>query len=146
MSITVRPLAPADRALWDGLWRAYLDFYKTELPADIYDLKFARMLNPDPRDGFGLVAVRDGRLVGLVHYIFHVHGWRAEDVVYLQDLFTHPDVRGMGAGRMLIEAVYSAADAAGCPTVYWNTQHFNEAGRRLYDKVATKTDFIKYQR
>jgi GNAT superfamily N-acetyltransferase len=55
-------------------------------------------------------------------------------------------VRGTGAGRALIEAVYAAGDAAGCPTVYWMTQDFNAAGRRLYDRVAKLTPFIKYQR
>ena len=45
-----------------------------------------------------------------------------------------------------LEAVYEAADAAGAPSVYWLTQHFNEAGRRLYDKVGTLSPFIKYDR
>ena len=27
------------------------------------------------------------------------------------------------------EAIYAAADEAGCPSVYWLTQHLNKAGR-----------------
>ena len=88
----------------------------------------------------------DGEPVGLAHYLFQRHGWRAEDVTYLQDLFVKPEVRGTGVGRGLIEAVYAAADDAGCPTVYWMTEHDNEAGRRLYDRMATVTKFIKYWR
>ena len=38
------------------------------------------------------------------------------------------------------------ADDYGCSSTYWLTQDFNEAGRRLYDKVAKLTPFIKYQR
>ena len=49
-------------------------------------------------------------------------------------------------GRALIEAVYAAADAEGTPSVYWTTQHFNEVGRRLYDRVGRLTPFIKYER
>jgi hypothetical protein len=30
--------------------------------------------------------------------------------------------------------------------VYWLTQHFNEAGRRLYDRVGELTPFIRYDR
>ncbi|MGX1306119.1 GNAT superfamily N-acetyltransferase [Amorphus suaedae] len=67
-------------------------------------------------------------------------------VCYLQDLFVSPDVRGSGAGRALIEAVYEAADAAGAEQVYWLTQTFNETARRLYDRVASVTPFIKYRR
>ncbi|MDX1733577.1 MAG: GNAT family N-acetyltransferase, partial [Halioglobus sp.] len=61
-------------------------------------------------------------------------------------LYVDASQRGSGAGRALIEAVYAAADAAGCPTVYWTTQHFNAAGRALYDRVGVQTPFIKYSR
>ena len=84
--------------------------------------------------------------MGLTHYLFHRHGWRIENVVYLQDLYVDPEVRGTGAGRALIEAVYRAADEAGCPSVYWLTQDFNSTARQLYDRIATVTPFIKYQR
>ena len=36
-------------------------------------------------------------------------GWRIENVVYLQDLYVDPEVRGTGAGRALIEAVAQSA-------------------------------------
>jgi GNAT superfamily N-acetyltransferase len=67
-------------------------------------------------------------------------------VCYLQDLYTVPMCRGQGLGRALIEAVYQAADAHGTPTVYWLTQDFNHTARQLYDRVATLTPFIKYNR
>lgn len=88
----------------------------------------------------------DGKLVGLTHYLFHRHGWKVEDTCYLQDLYADPDVRGMGVGRALIEAVYAAADAAGAPSVYWLTQDFNHTARQLYDRIGTKSPFIKYTR
>lgn len=144
--LRIRPLDADDCAAWAALWRAYLAFYGTERPAEIYDLTFARNLDPAQPAQNCLVADLDGALIGLVHYIFHPHNWQAEDVCYLQDLFTAPEARGKGVGRGLIEAVYKAADAAGCPNVYWTTQEFNYAGRMLYDQVGTKTPFIKYQR
>ena len=84
--------------------------------------------------------------MGLVHYIYHAHNWRVEDVCYLQDLYADPEVRGQGIGRALIEAVYRAADDNGTPAVYWLTQEFNHTARRLYDRIGTLTPFIKYQR
>jgi GNAT superfamily N-acetyltransferase len=94
----------------------------------------------------GLIATLDGRPVGLVHYLFHRHGWKIENVCYLQDLYADPEVRGKGIGRALIEAVYAAADAEGCPSVYWLTQDFNETARRLYDRIGKLTPFVKYSR
>ena len=57
-----------------------------------------------------IVAVGAGKIVGLVHFIFHPHNWKIEDVCYLQDLYVSDTLRGQGIGRLLIEAVYDEAD------------------------------------
>ncbi|MDW4497697.1 GNAT family N-acetyltransferase [Sulfitobacter sp. D35] len=145
-ALEVRPLQASDKADWSRLWAAYLAFYETSRPQEIHDLYFERLMGDDPQDFSGLVAVLDGRLVGLTHYLFHRHGWSVENVCYLQDLYADPDVRGMGIGRALIEAVYAAADAAGAPNVYWLTQDSNATARRLYDRIGTLTPFVKYNR
>jgi GNAT superfamily N-acetyltransferase len=146
VSVAVRPLAPDDEPEWRTLWRAYLAFYETELPEAVYRTTFDRLTDPTFTDLHGLVALDDGRPVGLAHYIFHRHGWQIEDVTYLQDLYVEPGTRGTGAGRALIEAVYAAADTAGRPNVYWLTQVDNVTARRLYDRIGTATPFIKYKR
>ena len=146
MSVTIRPLTAGDRADWARLWTGYLEYYKTSVPEAVYDSTFARLLGDDPQDFNGLLAEVDGRPVGLVHYLFHRHNWKIENVCYLQDLYADPSVRGQGVGRALIEAVYAAADANGTPAVYWLTQDFNETARRLYDRVAQVTPFIRYNR
>ncbi len=146
VSVTIRALEARDRAEWARLWEGYLAFYETALPEAVYDSTFARLLGDDVRDYNCLVAERDGQLVGLTHYLFHRHGWKIEEVCYLQDLYADPAVRGQGVGRKLIEAVYAAADAAGAPTVYWLTQDFNVTARQLYDRIGVLTPFIKYQR
>lgn len=146
MAPRIRPLTATDQPEWHRLWTAYLAFYETTLPEAVFETTFARLLDPaHPRQN-ALVAELDGRLVGLVHYIFHPHNWRIEDVCYLQDLYVDPGTRGTGAGRALIEAVYAAADANGTPAVYWLTQEFNTPARQLYDRIARVTPFIKYQR
>lgn len=145
-AVRVRSLVSGDRTEWGRLWHDYLAFYETSRPDDIFDLFFSRLLGDDPQDFHGLVAERDGRAVGLVHFLFHRHGWRAENVCYLQDLYAEPDQRGAGIGRALIEAVYAAADAAGAPQVYWLTQEHNTQARHLYDRIGRVTPFIKYDR
>ena len=144
--ITIRPLRPEDRIEWARLWTGYLEYYKTSVPEAVYDSTFARLLGDDPQDFSCLIAEDDGRPVGLVHFLFHRHNWKIENVCYLQDLYTDPSVRGQGAGRALIEAVYAAADANGTPAVYWLTQDFNAEGRRLYDRIGQVTPFIRYNR
>ena len=145
-ALIVRPLSLSDRPQWDDLWAAYLEFYQTSRPKEVFDAYFERLLGTDPHDYNGLVAETGGKLVGLTHYLFHRHGWRIENVCYLQDLYADPSVRGRGIGRKLIEAVYAAADAAGAPSVYWLTQEFNSEARKLYDRIGTVTPFVKYER
>ncbi|MEL6451328.1 MAG: GNAT family N-acetyltransferase [Pseudomonadota bacterium] len=145
-ALIVRPLSLSDRPQWNALWAAYLAFYDTTRPKEVYDTAFARMIGADPQDFNGLVAEQNGTLVGLAHYLFHRHGWSVENTCYLQDLYAAPSVRGTGVGRKLIEAVYAAADAAGVASVYWLTQEFNTTARTLYDRVGTLTPFVKYQR
>lgn len=146
MPITIRPVQPDDKPQWRALWTAYLEFYETSVADEVYETTFDRLLNPDKPDQNGLLAFDGDRAVGLVHYIYHPHNWRIEDVCYLQDLYADPAVRGQGVGRALIEAVYAEADANGTPSVYWLTQDFNTQARKLYDRIATLTPFIKYQR
>lgn len=142
---TVRPLAVSDEADWRRLWTGYLTFYETTRPEAVYARTWGRLHDPaEPMHG--LVAERDGAVMGLCHIIYHRHCWHEADVCYLQDLFVDPAVRGSGAGRALIEAVYAAADAAGAPMVYWLTQEFNYAGRMLYDRIGQRTPFIRYVR
>lgn len=145
-ALEISPLKAGDEAAWRALWTAYLAFYETELAEAVYASTWARLLGDQPYDPNGLIAHRQGVAVGLVHYMFHRHCWRTENVCYLQDLYAAPAERGTGVGRALIDAVYAAADDAGCPNVYWLTQQSNTTARRLYDRIGVATEFIKYQR
>lgn len=144
--LVIRPVEPGDAAEWRRLWAGYLQYYETVLPEQVYATTFARLLAGGPKEFRGLIALRDGRPVGLVHFLFHRSSWAVEEVCYLQDLYTDPEMRGGGVARALIEAVYAAADAAGCPTVYWFTQDFNARARRLYDRIGVLTPFVRYGR
>jgi GNAT superfamily N-acetyltransferase len=147
MSRTViRPLHADDEGEWRRLWTAYLAFYETVLPEEVFASTFARLTGEAAGEFRGLIATVDGRPVGLAHYLFHRSCWTVGDICYLQDLYADPEVRGSGIGRALIESVYAKAREAGAPEVYWMTQDFNATARRLYDRIADKTPFIIYQK
>ncbi len=145
----VRPVSRDDFDQWLPLWDGYNAFYgreaDTALPRAITDVLWERFFDPN-EPVHGLVAADGDRLVGLAHYLFHRNTTQMNLSCYMQDLFTSPGVRGQGIGRSLIEGVYLAADAAGSGRVYWHTQDTNEAGRRLYDKMAEHAGFIVYVR
>lgn len=142
----IRPLAAADQVAWRVLWRDYLAFYRTERPVAVYDTSFARLLSPDPAEFRGQVAVANGKLVGLVHYLYLRTNWATRNTCYLQDLYADPSVRGTGVGRALIQAVCAAVDRDDVQGPYWFTAADNATARQLYDRVGVKTRFIRYCR
>jgi GNAT superfamily N-acetyltransferase len=143
-ALSIRPLAVSDRTQWDRLWRGYLEFYETSLPPHVSDVTFGRLLKAS-EPIHGLVAEADNRIVGFAHYLLHRSTW-SDSYCYLEDLFAAPAMRGIGIGRALIEAVEAAAREAGATRLYWVTRADNAVARRLYDRVATATDFVQYRK
>src|SRR5258706_8009416 len=114
--LRIRPIAPGDQAAWRPLWDGYNAFYgregATALPEEITATTWARFFD-SAEPVHALVAERGGRIVGIVHYLFHRSTTAIELTCYLQDLFTDAQVRGGGIGRALIEAGYAPARAPG---------------------------------
>lgn len=143
--LLIRCAVPADFDQWLPLWEGYNAFYERKVPQEVTRTTWSRFFDAyEPMHA--VVAERGGKLLGLVHYLFHRNTAMLAPTCYLQDLFTAPEARGQGIGRALIEAVYERAQAAGSPRVYWMTQESNATARRLYDQVAENSGFIQYRR
>ena len=134
MSIKIRPITPADKPRWLELFKEYIVFYESKLSDEQYELTWKR-INSD-FNITGLLAEKDGQVVGFTHYILRPSTWEVEDFCYLEDLYVDPKVRGGGVGRALIKAVEEIAIATGSKRLYWTTAPDNETARKLYDKVA----------
>ena len=145
--VVIRPIERSDYEGWRPLWDGYTGFYgrigETALPEEITSATWERFFSAG-EPVRALVAECQGRIAGLVHYVFHRSTNRLRDVCYLQDLFTAEYARGKGIGRQLILAVYEAARQADCSRVYWQTQISNTGARALYDLVAQHNGFIVY--
>jgi len=146
---TIRQIAENDYAQWRPLWDGYNTFYgrfdATALPEEITQQTWRRFFD-DAEPVHCLVAERDGKIAGIVHYLFHRSTTLLNDICYLQDLFTDENARGGGVGRALIEAVYDKARAAGSERVYWQTHETNARAMVLYNQVADRSGFLVYRR
>ncbi|WFR96968.1 GNAT family N-acetyltransferase [Rhizobium tumorigenes] len=146
MPNTIRPLKLDDRTAWEPLWQAYQRFYEVEIPPETTDRTWARF--HDQSEHMQALGAFDdaGRLVGIVHAIFHRSTWMPEWTCYLQDLYVENDQRGKGTGAALIEAVADLARANDAGRLYWMTHETNTAAQRLYDHIAARSGFIQYRK
>ncbi len=143
--LVVRGIEEGDFAGWMPLWEGYNRFYgRPEFDEAITRTTWGRFFDA-AEPVHAMVAVREGRVVGLVHYLYHRSTTMIAPVCYLQDLFTAESERGRGVGRALIEAVYAKAREAGVERVYWQTHETNATAMRLYDQVAERSGFVVYR-
>lgn len=146
MSIRTRPLEARDREAWRALFRAYIDFYRADVPDEVVELTWARLM--DETSGMlGLCATNaDDQPIGIALLVFHLSTWSTTTYCYLEDLYVAPEARGHGVGKALIEAIYAAADARRATRTYWVTEEANEDARRLYDRLAVRAPYVQYRR
>ncbi len=142
MTTTIRKVELDDKERWLELFKAYIVFYESELTEDQFELTWQRIHSDF--NMYGLVAVSDGQIVGLAHYLFRPSTWAVEDFCYLEDLFVDPAIRGKGVGRALIKELELVATNAGSTRLYWTTAPDNATARRLYDSLAI-TNRVQYR-
>ncbi|HEY9731911.1 MAG TPA: GNAT family N-acetyltransferase [Drouetiella sp.] len=145
MDAVVTDFRAEDHDRWVELWTAYLKFYKTSLPSEVFESTWQRLLTKSGTlRGQGVRAHDSGPLLGIVHYLTHESAWTPKQMCYLQDLFVDSEMRGHGLARQLIESVAQRAKNLDCYRCYWLTQEGNMQARILYDKVGRLSGFVRY--
>ena len=144
MTVTIRPLAQADRVRWEEMFQSYAEFYDTSVPEGGFDRVWDWIFDPQNDFWCDVAEDREGNLIGFTQYQLMHRSLGAGMTCYLSDLYVDPSLRGGGTGRRLIDHVLAFAQDRGLPGVRWLTQEFNYPARILYDSYARKTDFVLY--
>jgi ribosomal protein S18 acetylase RimI-like enzyme len=95
-----------------------------------------------------LVAERDGAVVGYTYAGsegFDYMSLRGPAGV-LYDIIVDPAHRGLGVGRMLLEATLAALQERGAPRVVLSTAERNEAAQRLFQRAGFRRTMIEMTR
>ncbi len=132
MAITIRPAVPEDVPQILVFIRALAE-YEREPEAVI--ATEADLL----RDGFGpnpfyfcLIAESDGSPAGFAFYFFNYSTWLGRPGLYLEDLFVHPEFRGLGIGKALLQRVAAIAVEKGCLRLQWQVLDWNTPAIEFY--------------
>ncbi|OON36558.1 GNAT family N-acetyltransferase [Izhakiella australiensis] len=142
MMINIRHAQAQDYPAWLTLWQGYLGFYQNDLDENVTSTTWRRALSADSNILCRLAETERG-IIGFAMCVLHEGTWSTQPLCYLEDLYVQQDARGIGAGRALIEAICAEARQKSCSSVYWVTRENNPA-RKLYDKLATLDDFVRY--
>ena len=133
MSMAIAPELP----------RAFLrDMRREDLPA-VLDIERRSFAQPWSRAFFEKeLATPFARLVVAVEeavprpqVIGYTCRWRVTDEVHLLNVAVHPERRGLGHGRALVEAVIAEAEVARTRVVYLEVRAGNVIARRLYRQL-----------
>lgn len=91
------------------------------------------------RDGFGpnpfyscLIADHDGKPAGFALYFFNYSTWMGRPGIYLEDLFVHPEFRGLGIGKALLKQVAAIAVEEDCRRLQWEVLDWNTPAIDFY--------------
>jgi ribosomal protein S18 acetylase RimI-like enzyme len=143
MNLDIRDAGASDEADWRRLWAGHLAFHQADLPSDVTDHTWRRIL--DPASPMSMrVACRQEVVVGFATYFPHPSSWIIGDDCYLEDLYVDESQRGQGVGRALIDDLIALATARGWQHLYWHTRVNNVSARGLYDKYGT-ADNVRYR-
>ncbi len=81
---------------------------------------------------FILLALSDGRAVGVLVGFFGFSTFQARPLLNIHDLAIIPECRGQGIGRQLLAAAEAAAQAQGCCKLTLEVQDDNHRALGLY--------------
>jgi GNAT superfamily N-acetyltransferase len=132
MASTIRKAKPADVPVILYFIRA-LAIYERE-PDAVSATEKALL-----RDGFGpnpfyfcLIAEHEGAPAGFALYFFNYSTWMGRPGLYLEDLFVHPEFRGLGIGKALLQKVAAIAVENNCPRLQWEVLDWNTPAIDFY--------------
>lgn len=138
MHISIRELRQEDEDIWKQMAVAYHPDTAKHINVD-----WARLIGGEA-GSLCFIAEGNGKVAGFVNVIQHDFIFRRRPCVYLADLFVIPPLRRIGVATALIRHVLDYAKGIGAGRVYWMTYEYNEA-HVLYDKIAGKSDFVRYE-
>lgn len=138
MATTIRPATPADVPLILDFVRALAVY---ERAPDAVVATEADLL----RDGFGpnpfyfcLIAEQDGQPAGFAFYFFDYSTWLGRPGIYLEDIFVHPEFRGLGIGKALLKKVASIALEKNCARLKWAVLDWNTPAIDFYSAMGAE--------
>ena len=143
--ISVRDMRAQDREAFLAMWADFVALAPGE-PGNhaMGELNWQRIVDPENPLKAIVAVSEDGALLGFTLYVALPFTWSRGDACYLEDIFTVAEARGRGVARAMLAELEARGRAAGWFKIFWMTQSDNHTAQRLYDRVAERMDYIRY--
>jgi ribosomal protein S18 acetylase RimI-like enzyme len=132
----------AHRAEWDRLYAGYAAYYKVDQSAEMRDRTWGWIM--DGRIICLMALDAEGVPVGIAHLREFLRPLMSSVAGYLDDLFVDPALRGSGVVGDLFEAAKALGRERNWSVIRWITREDNYRARTVYDRTATRTNWITY--
>lgn len=130
------------RAEWDMLYAAYAGYYKVDQTQEMRDRTWSWIA--DGRIICLMALDAEGLPVGIAHIREFVRPLMSSLAGYLDDLYVDPVQRGGGVVDALFDAATTLGREKKWSVIRWITRDDNYRARSVYDKRATRTNWITY--
>jgi len=130
------------RADWGVLYAAYADYYRVEQSPEMRARTWGWIM--EGRIICLMALNEEGRPVGLAHIREFLRPLSSTIAGYLDDLFVDPSQRGGGVVNLLFDAAKALGREQNWSVIRWITRDDNYRARSVYDKVATRTNWVTY--
>lgn len=78
------------------------------------------------------------RVVGMALWYVSFSTWRGRHGIWLEDLYVRPEHRGLGLGRMLLQALATECRHRGYARLEWNVLDWNAPARDFYHSLGAE--------
>lgn len=144
-TFTIRPAAAGDRDAFLEMWQDFVSLAPGE-PGNhqMGETNWGRIMDTDQGLECIIAVDDDGAPAGFTLFLAFAFTWSTGDACYLQDIYVRPQSRGKGIAQAMIEYLRQLGLEAGWFKIFWMTQADNTAAQHVYDKVAKRMDYLRY--
>jgi GNAT superfamily N-acetyltransferase len=97
---------------------------------DLHDLLFGTGAVAE-----ALIADFDGKPAGFALFLHNCSTFAGKKVIYLEDLYVRPALRGKGIGKALLQNVIQLAQERDCARVEWHALKWNTSAIKFYESI-----------
>jgi GNAT superfamily N-acetyltransferase len=131
MSIIIRAASQGDEIAIHRLICHLADFERAplEVTNTVHDLRVHLF---EEEVCHAIVCELENKVVGFALYYFSYSTWKGK-CLYLEDFYVEPELRGLGYGSLLFDAVVSIAQKKGVKRMDWQVLEWNIGAVKFYE-------------